>query len=155
MTLWASSWQSCYKFVMAVQYQKQMHMQSERRHKQEHKIQEKEFWWTQLVHSRIFWLGTGRLGPSQDVNFFYMGSHLSELQCCELILSTNFYFIFSFKYSTIQFSLWIVLLLKTVSWNVPPTSVVVKCCSNQCDLILWAALFLALIHYLFTGIQSI
>ena len=38
-----------------------------------------------------------RLGPSQDVTFLYTGSHLSELQSCALIFSTNFYFIFVFK----------------------------------------------------------
>ena len=31
-----------------------------------------------------------RLGPAQDVPFFYTGYHLSELQSCALIFSTNF-----------------------------------------------------------------
>ena len=31
-----------------------------------------------------------RRGPAKDVTFFYMGSHLSELQSCALIFSTNF-----------------------------------------------------------------
>ena len=30
---------------------------------------------------------------SQDVTFFYMEYHLSELESCTLILSTNLYFI--------------------------------------------------------------
>ena len=38
-----------------------------------------------------------RLGSAQDITFFYMGSHLSELKSCALIFSTNFYFIFTFK----------------------------------------------------------
>ena len=38
-----------------------------------------------------------RIGPAQDVTFFYMGSHLSELQSCALIFSTMFDFIFIFK----------------------------------------------------------
>ena len=42
-------------------------------------------------------------------------------------------------------------MLKTVSWNVPPYTEFAKCCY----LILWAALFLALIRSLFTGTQSI
>ena len=29
-------------------------------------------------------------GLSQDVTFFYMGSHFSKLQSCALIFSTNF-----------------------------------------------------------------
>ena len=37
------------------------------------------------------------LGTAQYVTFFYMGSHLSELKSCALILSTSFYFIFTFK----------------------------------------------------------
>ena len=37
------------------------------------------------------------LGPAQDVNFFYTGFKLSELQSCALIFSANFYFIFTFK----------------------------------------------------------
>ena len=38
-----------------------------------------------------------RLGPNQDVHFFYTLSHLSALQRCALILSANFHFIFKFK----------------------------------------------------------
>ena len=38
-----------------------------------------------------------RLVPSQDGPFFYSRSHLSELQNCALIFSTNFHFIFIFK----------------------------------------------------------
>ena len=32
-----------------------------------------------------------RRGPDQDVDFFYMGSHSSELQSCTLTLSTHFH----------------------------------------------------------------
>ena len=38
-----------------------------------------------------------RLGPAQDVHFFYTRSHLSGLQSCALIFSTNFQFIFTIK----------------------------------------------------------
>ena len=48
-----------------------------------------------------------------------------------------------------------IILLKTVSWNVPPSREVTKCCSNWCYLKLWAALNLALIWSLFTGTQNI
>ena len=41
-----------------------------------------------------------RLGSAQDVHFLYMGSHLSALHSCTLIFSTNFQFIFTFKYCT-------------------------------------------------------
>ena len=37
-----------------------------------------------------------RLVPAQDGHFFYIGSHLSALQNCALLLSTNFHFIFIF-----------------------------------------------------------
>ena len=40
--------------------------------------------------------GYGR-GPAQYINFFYKGSHLSELQSCTLFFSTKFYYIFIFK----------------------------------------------------------
>ena len=38
------------------------------------------------------WIGKDniRLGPAQDVHFFYTRSHLSALQNCALLLSTNF-----------------------------------------------------------------
>ena len=36
-------------------------------------------------------------GPVQDVPFFYTPSHVSELQSCKLIISTDFPFIFIFK----------------------------------------------------------
>ena len=42
-------------------------------------------------------LTANRLCPAQDINFFYTGFHLSEVQSCALIFSTNFYFIFIFK----------------------------------------------------------
>ena len=45
-----------------------------------------------------------RLVLAQDVHFFYTHFHLSALQNCELIFSTNFQFIFTFKYCTAQFS---------------------------------------------------
>ena len=48
-----------------------------------------------------------RLVPAQDVPFFYTRSHLSALQNCALLLSTNFQFIFIFKKCTTQFSHWI------------------------------------------------
>ena len=38
-----------------------------------------------------------RLCPAQDVPFFYIPSHLSELQSCKSIMSTNFPFILIFK----------------------------------------------------------
>ena len=38
-----------------------------------------------------------RLVPAQYGPFFYMRSHLSALQNCALIFSTNFHFIFTFK----------------------------------------------------------
>ena len=38
-----------------------------------------------------------RLGPAQDVTFFYTGYNLSELQSCALVFSTHSYFIFTFK----------------------------------------------------------
>ena len=45
------------------------------------------------------WWHILRLGLAQDVQFFYMHSHLSALQNCALILSTKFQFIFTFKYA--------------------------------------------------------
>ena len=53
-----------------------------------------------------------RIGPAPDVTFFYTLSNLSALQSCALIFSTNFHFIFSFKYSTTQFSHWFVSCTK-------------------------------------------
>ena len=41
--------------------------------------------------------GNSRFGPAQDVHFFYTRSHLSALQICTLIFSTNFHLIFTFK----------------------------------------------------------
>ena len=38
-----------------------------------------------------------RLGPAQDVHFFYTRSYLSSLQNCAIILSTHFQSIFTFK----------------------------------------------------------
>ena len=38
-----------------------------------------------------------RLGPAQDVHFFYTRSYLSSLQSYALIFSANFRFIFTFK----------------------------------------------------------
>ena len=49
-----------------------------------------------------------RLGPAQDVHFFYTRSHLSALQNCALILPNNCQFIFTFKYRTKQLSRLIV-----------------------------------------------
>ena len=40
---------------------------------------------------------TIRLVPAQDGPFFYTRSHLSALQNCALLFSTNFQFIFIFK----------------------------------------------------------
>ena len=45
-----------------------------------------------------------RLVPAQDVHFFYTRSHLSALQNCALLFSTNFQFIFIFKKCMTQFS---------------------------------------------------
>ena len=51
-------------------------------------------------------------------HLFCTGSHLIELQSCTLILSTNFYFIFIFKYCTTQVSHWIVSCTKNnLFWN--------------------------------------
>ena len=44
-----------------------------------------------------------RLVPAQDGNVFYMRSHLSALQNCAILLSTNFQFIFIFKTFTTPF----------------------------------------------------
>ena len=44
------------------------------------------------------------LVPAQDVHFFYTSSHLSAIQNCALIFSTNFQFIFTFKECTTPFS---------------------------------------------------
>ena len=49
-----------------------------------------------------------RLVPPQDGPFFYTRSHLSALQNCALLFSTNFQFIFIFKKCITQFSHWIV-----------------------------------------------
>ena len=38
-----------------------------------------------------------RLGPAQDIHFFYTRSNLSGLKSCALIFSTNSQFIFTFK----------------------------------------------------------
>ena len=46
---------------------------------------------------------------------FYTRSHLSALQNCALLFSTNFKFIFTFKNCTTQFSHWIVLCTKNIS----------------------------------------
>ena len=43
-------------------------------------------------------------GPAQDLYCFYTPSNLSELQSCKSIISTNFPFIFIFKYCTTQLS---------------------------------------------------
>ena len=45
-----------------------------------------------------------RLVPAQDVHFFYTRSHLSALQKCALLFSTNFQFNFIFKECTTKFS---------------------------------------------------
>ena len=50
-----------------------------------------------------------RLVRDQDVHFFYTRFHLSALQSCANIFSTNFQFTFTFKECTTQFSPWIVL----------------------------------------------
>ena len=52
-------------------------------------------WCSKLLHHMyMFWnlifLCNYRLGPAQDVHFFYTRSHLSALQSCALIFSTNF-----------------------------------------------------------------
>ena len=44
--------------------------------------------------------------------FFYTRSYLSALPSCALIFSTNFQFIFTFKYCTTQFSHWIMSCTK-------------------------------------------
>ena len=41
-----------------------------------------------------------RLGSAQDVHYFYKRSHFNTLQSCTLNFSTNFQFIFTFKYCT-------------------------------------------------------
>ena len=49
-----------------------------------------------------------RLVPAQDGPFFYTRSHLSALQNCALLFSTNFQFIFLFKECITQLIHWIV-----------------------------------------------
>ena len=49
-----------------------------------------------------------RIVPAQDGPFFYTRSHLSALQNCALLFSTNFKFIFIFIRCITQFSHWIV-----------------------------------------------
>ena len=49
-----------------------------------------------------------RLVPAQDVHFFYTRSHLSALQNCAVLFSTNFYLFFILKECITQFSHWIV-----------------------------------------------
>ena len=44
------------------------------------------------------------LVPAQDVHFFYTRSHLSALQNCEVLFSTNFQIIYIFNKCTTQFS---------------------------------------------------
>ena len=44
------------------------------------------------------------LVPAQDVHFFYTRSHLSALQNCAVLFSTNFYIIFILKKCITQFS---------------------------------------------------
>ena len=55
-----------------------------------------------------------KTGSSPRLQLFYMVSHLSELQSCTLLFSTNFYFIFIIKYCTTQFSYWIVYKNKMI-----------------------------------------
>ena len=43
--------------------------------------------WDILAHQVNY-----RRGPAQDVTFFYMGYHLSELKSCTLIFSTHLFF---------------------------------------------------------------
>ena len=38
-----------------------------------------------------------RLGPAQDVHFFHTGSHVSALQSCILIFTSNFQCTYTFK----------------------------------------------------------
>ena len=45
-----------------------------------------------------------RLVPAQEVHFFYTRSHLSALQNCAILLSTNFQFIFLLKKCITQFN---------------------------------------------------
>ena len=42
-------------------------------------------------------MGSVGLVPAQDEPFFFTRSHLSALQNCALLFSTNFHFIFIFK----------------------------------------------------------
>ena len=46
------------------------------------------------INIKVMYIG---IFTAQDVHFFYTRSHLSALQNCALILSTNFQFIFTFK----------------------------------------------------------
>ena len=61
-----------------------------------------------------------RLVPAQDGPFFYTRSHLSALQKCALLFSTNFQLIFIFKKCITQFSHWI------VSCTIPPPKNIVQ-----------------------------
>ena len=47
--------------------------------------------------SKLEYRRDNRLGTAQDVHLSHMRSHLSALQNCALILSTNFQFIFKFQ----------------------------------------------------------
>ena len=53
---------------------------------------------------QAIYYGRVRLVPAQDGPFFYTRSHLSALQNCALLSSTNFQFIFIFKRCITQFS---------------------------------------------------
>ena len=61
-----------------------------------------------LVFSSYVLVCVIRLVPAQDGPFFYTRSHLSALQNCAVLLSTNFQIIVIFKECTTQFSHWIV-----------------------------------------------
>ena len=63
----------------------------------------------------IFYLG---LVPAQDVHFLYARSHLSALQNCSLLFSTNFQFILIFKRCITQCSHWILSCTFFVSKNI-------------------------------------
>ena len=59
---------------------------------------------TNLEVKIYFTLPALRLVLAQDVHFFYTRSHLSALQNCALLFSTNSQFIFIFKKCITQFS---------------------------------------------------
>ena len=64
---------------------------------QQTRIQQKYFMFTVMFHVLLCMANVYRLFPAQDGPFFYMCYHLSALQNCAVLFSTNFQNIFIFK----------------------------------------------------------